>query len=203
MDCRFCKLENVDLMDDKASFRCPYCGYSFEVSRFGILYDKMMQMPLNSWLLASILWFAAMLTGILLGLGFNSGSLSTSIIFLFLYGAASLVYGFSTSLDFMQTIGLWFKSSFTNEEGKLSGFRPANFDKMKKKVQSLRKKKIVSEMATGQAIDDATGRFIETDIRPGEKRIPKLAPSFLAGLYTILLGALFSVVFNVVFPSIA
>lgn len=202
MDCKFCKLENVDLMDDKTTFRCPYCGYSFEVSRFGILYDRMMQMPLNSWLLASILWFAAMLTGILLGLGFTSGSLTTSIIFLFLYGASALIYGFSTSLDYMQTIGLWIKTSFTNEEGKFSGFRPASMDEMKKEVQSIRKKKIISEMATGQAIDDLTGRFIETDIRPGEKRIPKLAPSFLAGLYTILLGGLFSIVFNVAFPPL-
>ena len=202
MDCRFCKLENVDLMDDKETFRCPYCGYSFEVSRFGILYDKMMQMPLNTWLLASILWFAAMLTGILLGLGFTSGSLNTTIIFLFLYCASALIYGFSTSLDYMQTIGLWIKTSFTNEEGKLSGFKPANMEEMKKEVQSIRKKKIISEMATGQAIDDATGRFIETDIRPGEKRIPKLSPSFSAGLYTILLAGLFMIVFNLAFPPL-
>lgn len=201
MDCKFCKLENINLMDDKVTFRCSYCGYSFEASKFSIFYDRMMAMPLNEWLLASILWFAAMLTGILMGLGFNNGSLSTTIIFLFLYGAAALIYGFSTSLDYTQAIGLWFKRSFT-KDGKLSRFKAANMNDIKEEVRAIRKKKIISEMATGQAIDDSTGRFIETDIRPGERRVAKISPSFLAGLYTIILAALFLIVFNVAFPPL-
>ena len=195
MDCRFCKLEDIKLLDDKKTFRCQYCGYSFQVSRTGILYDKMMKMPLSSWLLASILWFAAMLTGILLGLGFNSGSLSTTILFLFLYGASAFIFGFSTSLDFIQTILLWFKDT-------ISGKKPADFDEVKKEIQIRRKKKIVSEMATGQALDGMTGRFIDTDIRPGEKRVPKISPSLLAGLYTLILGALFAIVFSKIFPPL-
>ncbi|MHA1668917.1 MAG: hypothetical protein ACTSUR_09680, partial [Candidatus Heimdallarchaeaceae archaeon] len=93
MECRFCKLEDIDLQEDGITFVCPYCGYSFEVSKTGILYDKMMQMPLSSWLLASILWFCAMLTGVLMGLGFNSSSLSTTILFLYIYGASAFLYG--------------------------------------------------------------------------------------------------------------
>ncbi len=200
MDCKFCKLEDIDLLDDNTTFRCSYCGYSFEVSKAGILYDKMMSMPLNSWLLASILWFAAMLTGILLGLGFNSGSLSTTIIFLFMYGVLALIFGFSTSLDYMQVIWLWFKTSFKSR-GKFPWFKSADIEEIKKEVQKLRKKKIISEMATGQSID-LTGSFIDTDIRPGEKRIPKISPSFLAGLYTIILAGLFAIVFNQLFPAL-
>ncbi|MCE7743334.1 MAG: hypothetical protein GOP50_12860 [Candidatus Heimdallarchaeota archaeon] len=201
MDCKFCKLEEIDLLDDKSTFRCSYCGYSFSVSRAAIMYDKMMQMPLNSWLLASILWFAAMLTGILLGLGFNSGSLNTTIIFLFMYGVLTLIYGFSTSLDFIKAIGLWIKSSFYTKN-KFFRVKAANFEEIKKEVQVLRKKKIISEMATGQSIDDSTGTFIDTDIRPGEKRIPKLAPSFLAGFYTVVLAGLFALIFNQIFPPL-
>ncbi|MHA1198285.1 MAG: hypothetical protein ACTSQF_02940 [Candidatus Heimdallarchaeaceae archaeon] len=202
MDCKFCKLEEIDLLDDKSTYRCAYCGYSFSVSRVGILYDKMMQMPLSSWLLASILWFAAMLTGILLGLGFNSGSLNTTIIFLFMYGVAALVYGFSTSLDLMQAVGLWIKSAFYIEN-KIPKVKKANrFEEIKKEVQILRKKKIISAMATGQSLDEETGRFIETDIRPGEKRVPKIAPSFLAGFYTVVLAGLFAIVFNQIFPPL-
>ena len=202
MDCKFCKLEDITLLDDKTTFRCPYCGYSFQVSRTSILYDKMMKMPLSSWLLASILWFAAMLTGILLGLGFNSGSLTTTILFLFMYGVAAFIYGFSTSLDYMQAIWLWIKSAFYVKSKIIRIRRAADFEEIKKKVQTLRKKKIISEMATGQAFDNLTGRFIETDIRPGEKRVPKISPSFLAGFYTILLAALFSIVFNTFFPPL-
>jgi len=195
MDCKFCKLENIKLMDDKTTFRCQYCGYSFEASKAAILYDKLMSMPLNSWLLASILWFSAMLTGILFGLGFTSGSLNTTVIFLFLYGAAAFIYGFSTSLDYMQGIWMWIKSTLRHG-------RRADFKEIKKEVQILRKKKIVSEMATGQSLDSLTGSFIDTDIRPGEKRVPKLAPSFLAGLYSIVLAALFLIVFNQIFPPL-
>ena len=196
MDCKFCKLENIELMDDKTTFRCQYCGYSFEASKANIFYDKIMAMPLNSWLLASILWFSAMLTGILFGLGFTSGSLNTTIIFLFIYGASAFIYGFSTSLDYMQAIWRWIKSTLRHG-------RRADFDEIKKEVQILRKKKIISEMATGQSIESLTTKSsIDTDIRPGEKRVPKLAPSFLAGFYSILLAAMFLVVFNLIFPPL-
>ena len=196
MDCKFCKLENIELMDDKTTFRCQYCGYSFEASKANIFYDKIMTMPLNSWLLASILWFSAMLTGILFGLGFTSGSLNTTIIFLFIYGASAFIYGFSTSLDYMQAIWRWIKSTLRHG-------RRADFDEIKKEVQILRKKKIISEMATGQSIESLTTKSsIDTDIRPGEKRVPKLAPSFLAGFYSILLAAMFLVVFNLIFPPL-
>ncbi len=201
MDCRFCRLEEISLLDDKTTFKCPYCGYSFQSSKAGILYDNMMKMPLSSWLLASILWFSAMLTGILLGLGFNSGSLNTTVLFLFLYGGSALLYGFSTSLDYMQALWLWVKTSFFFER-KFLRFKAADFEEVKKEVQVLRKKKIISEMATGQSLDDSTGRFIDTDIRPGEKRTPKIAPSFLAGLYSIALAVLFAIVFNQIFPPL-
>ena len=112
MDCKFCKLEHITLLEDNVTFRCPYCGYSFEVSRTNILYDKMMQMPLSSWLLASIIWFSAMLTGVLLGLGFNSSSLSTTILFLFIYGATAFLYGFSMSLDFFTAVWILIKRIF-------------------------------------------------------------------------------------------
>ncbi len=191
MDCRFCKLENIELMEGGV-YKCPYCGYSFDVSRAGIFYDKIMKMPLSSWLLASILWFSAILTGVLLGLGFTSGSLSTTILFLFIYGASAFLYGFSTSLDMMQTYWLFIKYKFRKAEKSL--------DDVKEEIQVLKKKKIVSEMATGQSLDETTGKFIDTDIRPGEKRIPKMAPAFLAGVYTIGLGILFTIIFNVVFP---
>ncbi len=194
MDCRFCKLEDINLLEDGITFRCSYCGYSFDVSRGGILYDKMMKMPLSSWLLASILWFAAMLTGVLFGLGFNSSSLSTTILFLIIYGATSFIYGISMSLDFFQGVGLWIGRVFKRGD--------TNWDNIKAEVQEHRKKKIVSEMATGQAVDEATGDVVDTDIRPGEKKVPKIAPSFLAGLYTLILGAIFTIVYNVAFPPL-
>ena len=192
MNCRFCKLTDIDLLEGGV-YKCPYCGYSFDASKTGILYDKMMKMPLSSWLLASILWFSAILTGVLLGLGFTSSSLSTTILFLFIYGASAFLYGFSTSLDMMQTLWLFTKYKFRREEKSL--------DEVKIEMQALRKKKIVSEMATGQSLDESTGRFIDTDIRPGEKRIPAISPAFLAGLYTIGLGIFFTIIFNVVFPA--
>ncbi|MHA1827465.1 MAG: hypothetical protein ACTSX6_02335 [Candidatus Heimdallarchaeaceae archaeon] len=194
MECRFCKLEDIDLQEDGITFVCPYCGYSFEVSKTGILYDKMMQMPLSSWLLASILWFCAMLTGVLMGLGFNSSSLSTTILFLYIYGASAFLYGGSTSLDFLTAVWLWTKKRFKRQG--------TSFEEVKKEVQELRKKKIVKEMATGQAIDEKTGKFIDTDIRPGERKVPKIAPSFLAGTYTIILAAVFSIIFNTIFPAL-
>ncbi|MHA1222881.1 MAG: hypothetical protein ACTSSG_00510 [Candidatus Heimdallarchaeaceae archaeon] len=194
MECKFCKLEDIDLQEDGITFVCPYCGYSFEVSKTGILYDKMMQMPLSSWLLASILWFSAMLTGVLMGLGFNSSSLSTTILFLYIYGASAFLYGGSTSLDFLTAVWLWTKKRFKRQG--------TSFEEVKKEVQELRKKKIVKEMATGQAIDEKTGKFIETDIRPGERKVPKIAPSFLAGTYTIILAAVFSIIFNTIFPAL-
>ena len=192
MDCKFCKLEDIDLLEDRITFKCPHCGYAFESTKSGILYDRMMQMPLSSWLLASILWFCAMLTGVVFGTGFNSASLSTTILFLFIYGGSAFLYGFSTSLDMFQTLGIWLKNKITR--------RSTSMSEVKAEVQEIRKKKIVSEMATGQALDEATGEAIETDIRPGEKRVPKIAPSFLAGLYTLILAAVFIIIFNVFYP---
>ena len=194
MDCKFCKLEDIDLLDDGITFKCSFCGYSFEVSKTAILYDKMMQMPLSSWLLASIIWFSAMLTGVLLGLGFSSTSLSTTILFLFIYGVSAFIYGMSTSLDFFSALWISFSSLFSKERMSLT--------KAKDVVQSKRKEKIVKEMATGTAIDEATGKAVDTDIRPGEKRIAKLAPSFLAGSYTIILGVIFIIVFTIAFPAL-
>lgn len=191
MNCRFCKLTDIDLLEGGV-YRCSYCGYSFDVSKTAVLYDKMMKMPLSSWLLASILWFSAILTGVLLGLGFTSSSLSTTILFLFIYGASAFLYGFSTSLDMMQTYWLFVKYKIRRVEKDL--------DEVKLEMQALKKKKIVSEMATGQSLDESTGKFIDTDIRPGEKRIPAIAPAFLAGLYTIGLAVFFTIIFNIVFP---
>ncbi len=194
MDCKFCKLENIDLLDDGITFKCSYCGYSFDVGKTSILYDKMMQMPLSSWLLAAILWFSAMVTGVLLGLGFSSASLSSTILFLFIYGAAAFLYGISSSLDFFSVMGIYIKGRFSKEKN--------TFEESKVAVQVRRKEKIVREMATGQALDEATGKAVDTDIRPGEKRIPKIAPSFLAGGYTIILAVLFIIVFTNFFPPI-
>jgi hypothetical protein len=194
MDCKFCKLENIDLLEDGITFKCSYCGYSFDVGKIAILYDKMMQMPLCSWLLASILWFSAMVTGVLLGLGFSSASLSSTILFLFIYGASALMYGISASLDFFTVLGIFIKGWFSKEK--------ISLDEAKTAVQVRRKEKIVREMATGQAVDEATGRTVDTDIRPGEKRVPKIAPSLLAGSYTIILAVIFVIVFTVFFEPI-
>ncbi len=194
MDCKFCKLEKIDLLEDGSTFKCSYCGYSFDVGKTAIVYDKMMQMPLNSWLLAAILWFSAMVTGVLLGLGFSSASLSSTILFLFIYGASALMYGISASLDFFSVVGKFIKGGFSKEK--------ITFENAKLEVQAKRKQKIVKEMATGQALDEATGKAVDTDIRPGEKRIAKLAPSFLAGSYTIILAAMFIIVFSNFFPPI-
>ncbi len=192
MDCKFCKLENIDLLEDGITFKCSHCGYSFDVGKTAILYDKMMQMPLSSWLLASLLWFSAMVTGVLLGLGFSSASLSSTILFLFIYGASAFLYGISASIDFFSAIWIYIKGTFSKEK--------ISFDEAKNEVQVKRKEKIVSEMATGQVIDEATGKTVDTDIRPGEKRVPKIAPSFLAGIYTIVLAVLFVIVFTTFFP---
>ena len=194
MDCRFCKLEDINLLDDGSTFRCSYCGYSFEVSKGGILFDKMMKMPLSSWLLASIIWLGAMITGVLFGLGFSSASLSTMILFLFIYGAAAFIYGLSMSLDFFQGVGIWIGRVFKRES--------TEWSEIKAEVQDRRKKRIVSEMATGQAVDEATGTMVDTDIRPGEKKVPTIAPSFLAGFYTIALAAIFSLIYNLAFPPL-
>ncbi|MCG3215875.1 MAG: hypothetical protein KAS63_04130 [Candidatus Heimdallarchaeota archaeon] len=194
MNCRFCKLDNIGLLEDGVTFKCSYCGYSFEVSRTAILYDRMMKMPLNSWLLASILWIAAMITGVAFGLGFTNAALSTTILFLFIYGASALIYGFSMSLDFFQGIWILIKKIFKRES--------TSWENIKLEVQEMRKKKIVSEMATGQAVDEATGMLVDTDIRPGEKSVPSIAASFLAGLYTIILGGIFSIIFNIIFPPV-
>ncbi|MCG3225199.1 MAG: hypothetical protein H7647_12080 [Candidatus Heimdallarchaeota archaeon] len=194
MDCKFCKLEKIDLLEDGSTFKCSYCGYSFDVGKTAIFYDKMMQMPLSSWLLAAILWFSAMVTGVLLGLGFSSTSLTSTILFLFIYGASALMYGISASLDFFSVVGKYIKGWFSKEK--------VTFGEAKLEVQAKRKEKIVREMATGQALDEATGKAVDTDIRPGEKRIAKLAPSFLAGSYTIILAALFIIVFSNFFPPI-
>lgn len=194
MDCRFCKLENIELLEDGVTYKCQYCGYAFEVSRTGILYDKMMKMPLSSWLLASIIWFSAMLTGVVFGLGFNSSSLSTTIIFLLIYGGSALLYGLAISMDYLNAIWIWIKIKITRKQ--------KSFEEIKDEVQQIRKKKIVSEMATGQVIDQATGRYIDTDIRPGEKRVPKIAPSFKAGLYTVILAVVFLIIFNFIFPPL-
>ncbi len=194
MDCRFCKLEEILLLDDGVTYKCQFCGYAFEVSKAGILYDKMMQMPLASWLLASILWFSAMLTGVVFGLGFNSSSLSTTIIFLLIYGGSALLYGFAISMDYMSVTWRWTIGKITR--------RSKSFEEIKDEVQQQRKKKIVSEMAAGQVIDDLTGRYIDTDIRPGEKRVAKIAPSFKAGLYTVILAVVFLIIFNFIFPPL-
>lgn len=194
MDCKFCKLEKIDLLEDGSTFKCSYCGYSFDVGKTAIFYDKMMQMPLNSWLLAAMLWFSAMVTGVLLGLGFSSASLSSTILFLFIYGASALLYGISASLDFFSVVGKFIKGWFSKEK--------ITFEDAKLEVQAKRKEKIVKEMATGQALDETTGKAVDTDIRPGEKRIAKLAPSFLAGSYTIILAAMFIIVFSNFFPPI-
>ena len=193
MDCRFCKLEDI-VHDEGLSYKCPYCGYSFSVSKMGVFYDNMMKMPLSSMLLASILWFSAMLTGVLFGLGFTSSSLQTTILFLFLYGGSAFVYGGSVSIDFFETI---MKYLFQLIRGK----KPI-FKEVKKEVQISRKEKIVKEMTQGAAMAVDTKKHIDTDIRPGEKKTPKVAASFLAGLWTILLGIFFIIIFSNVFPTI-
>ena len=194
MDCKFCKLEKIDLLEDGTTFKCGYCGYSFDVGKVAIFYDKMMQMPLSSWLLAAILWFSAMVTGVLLGLGFSSASLTSTILFLFIYGASALLYGISASLDFFSASGKFIRGLFSKEK--------VTFEDTKLAVQKKRKEKIVKESATGKSLDEATRRAVDTDIRPGEKRVPKIAPSFLAGSYTIILALFFIVVFTTFFPPI-
>ncbi len=194
MDCKFCKLEKIDLLEDGTTFKCSYCGYSFDVGKTAILYDRMMQMPLSSWMLAAILWFSAMVTGVLLGLGFSSASLTSTILFLFIYGASALLYGISASLDYFSASGKLIKGWFSKEK--------ITFEDAKLAVQAKRKVKLVKEMATGQALDESTGKTVDTDIRPGEKRVPKIAPSFLAGSYTIILALFFIVVFTNFFPPI-
>lgn len=193
MDCRFCKLEDIGHIEGY-EYRCPYCGYSFSVSRMAMFYDNMMKMPLSSWLLASILWFSAMLTGVLFGLGFTSSSLQTTILFLFIYGGSAFLYGGSVSIDFFETMGKYLLKL-------ISGKRP-NFEEVKNEVQVSRKEKIVKEMTQGLAAEVGTKKHIVTDIRPGEKKIPKIASSFLAGLWTILLGTFFVIIFSNVFPTI-
>ncbi|MHA1347656.1 MAG: hypothetical protein ACTSVO_09965 [Candidatus Heimdallarchaeaceae archaeon] len=194
MDCKFCKLEDIKLLEDGSTFKCSYCGYSFEVGKIAIFYDRMMQMPLSSWLLAAILWFSAMVTGVLLGLGFSSASLTSTILFLFIYGASAFLYGVSSSLDLFTALGIFIKEWFSKDK--------ITFSDAKMNVQVKRKMKIVSELATGQTIDESTGKAVDTDIRPGEKRVPKIAPSFLAGSYTIILAVLFVIIFTNVFPAI-
>ena len=192
MDCKFCKLEKIDLLEGGITFKCSYCGYSFDVGKVAILYDKMMQMPLSSWLLAAILWFSAMVTGVLLGLGFSNQSLTSTILFLFIYGAAALLYGISAYLDFFSASAKFMVTKFSKEK--------MTFEEAKLAIQVKRKAKIVREMATGQSLDEATGKAVDTDIRPGEKRVAKVAPSFLAGIYTIALASLFIIVFTTFFP---
>ena len=193
MDCRFCKLEDIGHIEGY-EYKCPYCGYSFKVSRMAMFYDNMMKMPLASMLLASILWFSAMLTGVLFGLGFTSSSLQTTILFLFIYGGSAFIYGGSVSIDFFETMFKYFLKL-------IKGKRP-NFEEVKKEVQVSRKEKIVKEMTQGAAVETDTKKHIVTDIRPGEKKVPKVAASFLAGLWTILLGTFFVIIFSNVFPTI-
>ena len=194
MECRFCKLDNIDQLEDKQTYHCPYCGYSFRVSKAAVWYDNIVHLPMGSWLVAAIIWFSAMLTGIVFGLGFNSSSLSTTILFLYLYGLSALIYGLSVSIDYFIAVWRWIKKRIRGE--------PTDFEQIKREVQKLRKEKIVKEMATGKAIDEATGKFIETDIRPGEKKVPKLATSFLAGTWTVLIAIIFSILYSVVFPPL-
>lgn len=193
MDCRFCKLEDIGHIEGY-EYKCPYCGYSFTVSRMAMFYDNMMKMPLASMLLASILWFSAMLTGVLFGLGFTSSSLQTTILFLFIYGGSAFIYGGSVSIDFFETMFKYFLKL-------IRGKRP-NFGEVKKEVQVSRKEKIVKEMTQGAVVEVDTKKHIVTDIRPGEKKIPKIANSFLAGLWSILLGTFFVIIFSNVFPTI-
>ena len=193
MDCRFCKLGDIGHIEGY-EYKCPYCGYSFTVSRMAMFYDNMMKMPLASWLLASILWFSAMLTGVLFGLGFTSSSLQTTLLFLFLYGGSAFIYGGSVSIDYFETVIKYLL--------KLIRGKRLNFEEVKKEVQISRKVKIVKEMSQGAAIEVETKKHIDTDIRPGEKKVPKIASSFLAGLWTILLATFFAIIFSNVFPTI-
>jgi len=195
MECRFCKLDNIELLDDGLTYKCPYCGYTFQVSKATKIYDQIMQMPLSSLLFASMLWFAAILTGVTFGLGFNSSSLSTTILFMFLYGISALIYGFSVSIDYFQALWLYIKKFITTR-------KKPDFEEIKAEVQKIRKEKIIKEMATGRAYDEVTGKFIETDIRPGEKKVPKIAPSFLGGLWTILTGIISAILYYAIFPPL-
>jgi len=154
-----------------------------------------MQMPLSSLLFASMLWFASILTGVIFGLGFNSSSLSTTIVFMYLYGLSALIYGLSVSLDYFQALWLYIKAYIRTK-------KKPNFEEIKAEVQKIRKEKIVKEMATGRAYDEVTGKFIETDIRPGEKKVPKIAPSFLGGLWTLLTAVICSILYYVIFPPL-
>ncbi len=197
MDCRFCKLEEIE-HDESLGYKCPYCGYSFTVSKMAVFYDNMMKMPLSSWLLATILWFSAMLTGVLFGLGFTSSSLQTTILFLFLYGGSAFLYGGSVSIDYFETVGKYLLNLIRGKR--------VSFKEVKKEVQIGRKEKIVKEMSQGLAseidVKKQSKKHIDTDIRPGEKKTPKIANSFLAGLWTILLAMFFVIVFSNVFPTI-
>ncbi len=193
MQCKFCKLDDIEQEGEK-QFRCSHCGYVFTVSRWDIFYDKVLEMPLSSALIASMMWAAAMLTGIIFGAGINNSSLNTTIIFLYLIGGTAFIYGISYSLDLLEAIAIYILR-------KIIGKSP-NFYDVKMEVQKKRKERIVKEMGVGKALDEATGEHIETDIRPGEKRIPQLAPSLTAGLLTLLLAVYMSILFAFMFQPI-
>ncbi len=190
MECRFCKLADIDRIE-KNVYRCPHCGYTFEASKWDEFYDTILHMPLASWLVASLIWLGAILTGILFGLGFNSRSLSTTTIFLYLYGLTAFLYGGSTSLDYFQSLWLWFK-------GFIKGQHP-DFQEIQHRVQRIRKEKIAKKSTV--SVEATSGKHIETDIRPGEMKVPQLAPSFKAGLICLMIAIVFSIVYGNIFPS--
>lgn len=193
MQCKFCKLDDIDQEGEK-QFRCSHCGYIFTVSRWDLFYDKILEMPLSAALIASMMWAAAMLIGIIFGAGINNASLNTTIIFLYLIGGTSFIYGISYSLDFLEASAIYILR-------KIIGRSPDFYD-VKMEVQKKRKERIVKEMGIGKALDEATGEHIETDIRPSEKRIPQLAPSLLSGLLTLFLAVYMSIIFNFIFEPI-
>ncbi|MHA1304423.1 MAG: hypothetical protein ACTSPI_12060 [Candidatus Heimdallarchaeaceae archaeon] len=190
MECRFCKLADIENVE-KNLYRGSHCGYSFEVSKWDEFYDMILKMPLSSWLVASMLWFSAMLTGVLFGLGFNSTSLSTTTLFLYFYGITAFLYGGSKSSDYFMSLWLWFKET-------IKGNKP-DFQEIQHRVQRIKKAKIAKKSTA--SVEATSGKYIETDIRPGEMRVPHLATSFKAGILTILMGIIFSIVYGAIFVS--
>ncbi len=193
MDCRFCKLTNINNVAGH-NYRCQHCGYSYTASNWDIFYDKMIRMPISSFLLASMFWFFSMVLGVILGGGFTSAALNTTILFLFLIGSTAFIFGLSTSVDYIQAI-LIYTSRWIKRQN-------PDLDEVKKEVQEKNKKKIVKEVTatSTSTYDEEKGTFVETDIRPGERKVPRIAPTFKAGLWTIITGAVFSYVYTVMFP---
>lgn len=190
MECRFCKLRDIENVE-KNVYHCNHCGYSFEASKWDIFYDTLLHMPLSSWLVASLLWGSAMLTGIVFGVGFNSKSLSITTLFLYLYGITAVLYGGSKSSDYFQAIWLYFTQWIRRKNPQWNEILEVI---RKRRKEKMAKKSTASVVAT-------SGTHIETDIRPSEMRIPYLSASFKAGLITTLFGVIFSIVYGVIFAS--